>query len=228
MHRDTPSDIPARPLTRQTLRTPRAAAIAGVIFSVLMVAILWLIRESVPPDPLESGMWLEVHEPSVALAVQLVPFAGIAFLWFLGALRDRLGADEDKFFATVFLGSALLFLAMLFVAAAMLGALLLASGFSRDDLARSDVFALTRASIFGIMNIYAVKMAAVFMFSTSTVVIYARFAPYWLGYIGFALAAVLLFGGSLFGWGLIVLPVWVLAVSLCLLTDNSGLGGTET
>jgi hypothetical protein len=95
MHRDTPSDIPARPLTRQTLRTPRAAAIAGVIFSVLMVAILWLIRESVPPDPLESGMWLEVHEPSVALAVQLVPFAGIAFLWFLGALRDRLGADED-------------------------------------------------------------------------------------------------------------------------------------
>lgn len=220
MLRDTASPSPARPLTRQTLRTPRAAAIAGVIFSVLMVAILWLIRESVPPDPLDSGLWLKVHKPSVALAIQLVPFAGIAFLWFLGALRDRLGADEDKFFATVFLGSALLFLAMLFIAAAMLGALLLESDVFRNDLSRSAVFALMRASIFDIMNIYAVKMAAVFMFSTSTVVIYARFAPHWLGYIGFGLAAVLLFGGSLFGWGLIVLPIWVLAVSLCLLTDD--------
>lgn len=217
---ETGSQTPARALTRQTLRTPRAAAIAGVIFSVLMVTILWLIRESVPPDPLESGLWLQMHAPSVALAVQLVPFAGIAFLWFLGALRDRLGADEDKFFATVFLGSGLLFLAMLFIAAAMLGALLLGSGFLRDDVSRPAVFALMRASIFGIMNIYAVKMAAVFMFSTSTVVIYARFAPPWLGYIGFALAAVLLFGGSLFGWGLIVLPVWVFAISLCLLKNR--------
>lgn len=228
MRRETVSQMPEHPLTRQTLRTPRAAAIAGVIFSALMVAILWLIRESVPPDPLETGLWLKAHAPSVALAVQLVPFAGIAFLWFLGALRDRLGADEDKFFATVFLGSALLFLAMLFIAAAMLGALLLGSGIFKDDLLRSEEFALMRASIFGIMNIYAVKMAAVFMFSTSTVIIYARFAPHWLGYIGFSLAAVLLFGGSLFGWGLIVLPVWVFAVSLCLLTDSPPAGGSTT
>jgi len=43
-----------------------------------------------------------------------LPFAGIAFLWFIGVLRDRLGELEDRFFATVFLGSGLLFLAMLF------------------------------------------------------------------------------------------------------------------
>lgn len=220
MPRESEPAVPSRPLTRQTLRTPRAAAIAGVVFSVLMIAILWLIRQSVPPDPLESGKWLQAHEPSVALAVNLVPFAGIAFLWFLGALRDRLGDEEDKFFATVFFGSAILFLAMLFVAAALLGAMILTSDLFADGLSNSTVFALMRASVFGIINIYAVKMAAVFMFSTSTVVIYARFAPYWIAYLGYALAAVLLFGGGLFGWGLIVLPVWVFIVSICLLIDN--------
>lgn len=220
MPRESQAAVQSRPLTRQTLRTPRAAAIAGVVFSVLMIAILWLIRQSVPPDPLESGIWLQAHEPSVALAVNLVPFAGIAFLWFLGALRDRLGAEEDKFFATVFFGSAILFLAMLFVAAALLGAMILTYDLFPDGLQNSTVFALMRASVFGIINIYAVKMAAVFMFSTSTVAIYARFAPHWLAYLGYALAAVLLFGGGLFGWGLIVLPVWVFAVSTCLLIDN--------
>jgi hypothetical protein len=63
-------------------------------------------------------------------------------------------------------------------------------------------------------------MAAVFMFSTSTVVIYASFAPQWLAYLGFALAAVLLFGGGLLGWGLVVLPLWVFAISVCLLRDT--------
>ena len=43
-----------------------------------------------------------------------MPFAGIAFLWFIGVVRDQLGEVEDRLFSTVFLGSGLLFLAMLF------------------------------------------------------------------------------------------------------------------
>ena len=53
----------------------------------------------------------------VAIAVNLVPFAGIAFLWFIGVIRDRIGQHEDRFFATVLLGSGLIFVAMLFVSA---------------------------------------------------------------------------------------------------------------
>ena len=48
------------------------------------------------------------------MGLYLVPFAGIAFLWFIGVVRDRIGEREDKFFATVFFGSGLLFVAMLF------------------------------------------------------------------------------------------------------------------
>jgi hypothetical protein len=112
-------------LTRVTLKTPRAAGIAGIIFSVLLLGIFGLLRILVPIDPLDQGSWLPAHAHSVGLALNLVPFAGIAFLWFIGVIRDRLGGLEDRFFATVFLGSALLFLAMLFAAAAVGGALIL-------------------------------------------------------------------------------------------------------
>ena len=49
----------------------------------------------------------------------LMPFAGIAFLWFIGVVRDGFGRYEDKFFSSVFMGSGLLFLAMTFVSSAV-------------------------------------------------------------------------------------------------------------
>jgi hypothetical protein len=98
-------------LIRARLKTPRAAAIAGIQFSVLLIAVLLLFRLSVRADPLEAGAWLKTSSKTIALALNLVPFAGIAFLWFIGVLRDRLGELEDRFFSTVFLGSGLLFLA---------------------------------------------------------------------------------------------------------------------
>ena len=90
-------------LIRARLKTPRAAAIAGILFSVLLITGLLLFRLSVRADPLEAGAWLKTSSNRVALALNLVPFAGIAFLWFIGVLRDRLGELEDRFFATVFL-----------------------------------------------------------------------------------------------------------------------------
>jgi hypothetical protein len=57
----------------------------------------------------------------MAIALNLIPFAGIAFLWFLGVVRDRIGEREDRFFAKVFLGSGLLFVGMMFVGAAVAG-----------------------------------------------------------------------------------------------------------
>ena len=51
-------------------------------------------------------------------------FCGIFFLWFMGAVRARVGQSEDKFLATIFLGSGLLFVAMMFVFSALFGALI--------------------------------------------------------------------------------------------------------
>src|SRR6266498_4555338 len=91
------------------LRTPRAAAVAGIVFSVLLILALVLLEISAPAHPAIPGAWLSDsrRRAAVAVALNLVPFAGIAFLWFIGVLRDRIGDREDRFFATVFLGSGL-------------------------------------------------------------------------------------------------------------------------
>jgi hypothetical protein len=210
-------------LVRKRLTTPKAAAIAGIVFSVLLIIILWLLRRSVPADPLDSGAWIATESRSVALALNLVPFAGVAFLWFIGVLRDRLGQQEDRFFATVFFGSALLFLAMLFAAAAIGGAvMLLAASTDPDQLSHSDTFRFARAAVYIVANAYAVKMACVFMISTSTVVIRTGIAPRWIAVLGFVLACILLVGSYYISWSIAVLPVWVFLLSLYILISNLG------
>jgi len=208
-------------LTHAQLKTPKAAAIAGIVFSLLLFTIFWLLRRSIPADPLEAGAWLVTDRGTIAVALNLVPFAGVAFLWFIGVLRDRLGQLEDRFFATVFFGSALLFLAMLFVAATLIGSVLLVASISEPgELTSSATFRLARAAAFIIANVYAAKMAAVFMFSTSTVIIHTGIAPRWIAYLGFLLALTVLVGGQYIGWSLAVLPVWVLMMSGYILMDN--------
>jgi hypothetical protein len=210
-------------LTRAHLKTPKAAAIAGIAFSVLIIVIFWLLRRSIPDDPLDTGAWLVTESRTVAVALNLVPFAGVAFLWFIGVLRDRLGQQEDRFFATVFFGSALLFLAMLFAAAAIGGAVVLvASSAEPNELINSTTFRFARATTYIVMNVYAIKMAAVFMISTSTVLIYTKVAPRWIALLGYLLACILLFGSYYISWSFAVLPLWVLLVSIHILIDNLG------
>ncbi|MGY4450646.1 hypothetical protein ACVWZR_005306 [Bradyrhizobium sp. i1.3.1] len=144
-------------LTHAHLRTPRAAAVAGILFSVLLFAVFWLMRLSIPGDPFEPGAWLEGSLTYVTLAMNLVPFAGVAFLWFIGVLRDRLGAREDQFFATVFLGSGLLLLAMLFAAAAAFGAIITAFHAAPGALENSPTFHFGRGLAYGMINIYLIQ-----------------------------------------------------------------------
>src|SRR5579871_1209262 len=197
-----------REITRVQLRTPRAAALAGIVFSVLLLIVFWLIRRSVPPDPLEPGAWLQSGMGNVAVALNLVPFAGIAFLWFVGVLRDRLGEREDRFFATVFLGSALLLLATLFAAAAVVGAIMLAFHAAPEILIHSATFHFGRGLAYGMINIYLVKTAAVFMITTSTIALMTRLTPRWLAIGGYAIAIVLLIGSYYIDWSLVVFPLW--------------------
>jgi len=211
---------PETSLTAARLRTPRAAAIAGILFAVLLMTSLLLIRLAVPADPLEAGAWLQTRANTVALALNLVPFAGIAFLWFIGVLRDRLGEREDRFFATVFLGSGLLFLAMLFMSAAMVGGLIIAYTADSSQLLGSPTFTSARAIVYEIMNIYAIKMAGVFMVVTSTLALRTGFLARWIAFLGFAVALLLLFSSRHIEGILLAFPLWVLLISLYILIDN--------
>jgi hypothetical protein len=207
-------------LRRAQLTTPRAAAIAGVLFSVLLIAALVLIRISTPADPLDAGEWLAGSATAVGVALNLVPFAGIAFLWFIGVVRDHLGEREDKFFATVFLGSGLLFLGMLFVAAAAMGGILIvyAAGLGPDIAGNSYRF--SRALTYEILNTYAMRMAGVFMISSCTLFLRTGVTPRWMAWLGYGLALLLLLTVTAFSWISLVFPAWVLLISADILIDN--------
>ena len=111
-------------MDNRRLTTPRAAAIAGILFGVLFTTSLILLRSAIPTDPNSGIEWIERGASRISVALELMPFAGIAFLWFIGVVRDRLGRYEDQFFSTVFFGSGLLFLAMVFVSVAIAGGMI--------------------------------------------------------------------------------------------------------
>ena len=209
-------------LTEAGLKTPKAAAIAGVVFSLLTLASFGLLWSAIPADPQASSAWVAANAGIIQLALNLLPFAGIAFLWFIGVIRDQLGQREDRFFATVFLGSGLLFLGVLFVAAAVVGSMLAAFGDEPNAFGASSAFRFARAVSVSLVNVYMVKMAGVFMISTSTVAWSTRFAPRWLAGLGYLLAALLLVGSSFLRWSFALFPLWVLLLSIYILRGNAG------
>ncbi|MBM4287687.1 MAG: hypothetical protein FJ135_06005 [Deltaproteobacteria bacterium] len=213
------------PLTRERLKTPRAAAIAGILFSVLLTTTLVLLRISVPAISPEIQELPTIKTGTVVLALNLVPFAGIAFLWFIGVVRDRLGASEDRFFATVFFGSGILFLAMFFAATAVAGAMILVLNTAPKLMVESGAYAFGRAISAQVMNVFALKMAGVFMVSTATLAMRTQVLPRWITLPGYALAALLLLSSRFADWLPLVFPLWVFALSTYILIEN--LRGTK-
>jgi hypothetical protein len=200
----------SKKLTRRNLRTPRAAAIAGIVFSLLLSASIVLVRLAN-----QSESETPFTRQALILGLNLVPFAGIAFLWFIGVVRDRIGQFEDRFFASVFLGSGLLFLAMLFATAAIGGSLLASSRPLSDPLTTFG-----RQITQAIMNVYAMKMAAVFMISTSTILLRTVVVARWLAYIGYAFAFVQLIMLTYWEWVILLFPLWIFALSIEILLTS--------
>lgn len=207
----------AAPLTESRLRTPQAAAYAGIVFALLIIVAMLLIQAAVPDDAATDPGWLDDGESGVAIAITLVPFAAIAFLWFIGVLRDLLGAHEDQFFGTVFLGSGLLFLGGVFVWIATIAATLASSNVSPDEFAASPsyVFAASLIKVMG--SVVILRMAGVFMFSTAMMWLRTGVVPRWLVIITFVGAVVLLIGGPAMRLVRVSFPVWVLVVSITIL-----------
>lgn len=189
----------------ERLRTPRAAGLAGTVFALLLAAAIVLVRLAIPAGDAETATVAPDQRWEVRTALEILPFAGIFFLWFMGALRARVGDAEDRFIATVFMGSGLVYVATMFAAGAAAGSVLSQpSGFGRH-------FAYT------LMTTYALRMAAVFVFTTSTIGHRLGVLPRSLAVFGYLAGLVLLVGGSSLPWSELVFPFWALVVSLHIL-----------
>jgi hypothetical protein len=204
----------------EALKTPRAAALAGIIFSLLYGTSLVLIRLTVPADLTNQGFWIEANSGRVVLALNLAPYSGIAFLWFIGVIRDRLGNLEDRFFGSVFLGSGLLFLALSFASAAVAGGLVTAYGIQPDVIVQNGVYTYGRTLMYVFSNTYAIRMAGVFMISFGTIALRTKVMSRPWVIATYALALVLLLSIGYTLWVTLIFPAWVLAISTVFLISE--------
>ena len=201
-------------LTARRWRSRRSAAIAGIIFAVLLLTALTMMRIALSEDSLEALQTDAQRRSLIRLSLHLVPFAGIAFLWFIGVVREQLGEVEDRLFSTVFLGSGLLFLAMLFIGAVTSTSLLTMLAGADPN---ADLFAYGRSTTQTLISVYAMRMAAVFTLSVSTVGLRTSGLPRWVSYLGYLVALTLLLAAGEHKWFQLLFPAWVLLVSVVIL-----------
>jgi hypothetical protein len=231
----------SREVTRgRALRTPRAAGAAGVLAALLLAAVLVIVRISLPSAiPTHAGEWpaRSSHRQVLETALGLLPFAGIFFLWFMGAVRDYVGRTErgigpaanavsaseegraeNRFFATLFLCSGLMFTALVLAAGAAAGGLLAVTGNVPAGAQALWTYGRTTLTL---LASYAMRMAAVFTLSTTTIGLGLRVFPRWLAWLGCAAALVLLFVVGAVPWAELAFPVWMLATSTYILVVSS-------
>ncbi|GFG52850.1 hypothetical protein [Mycolicibacterium agri] len=208
------------------LSTPRAAALAGVLFALLFGTVLVLVRLALPEGAEPGSQWLIAGDTNLRVAAILMPFAGIAFLWFIGVVRDGFGAYEDKFFSTVFIGSGLLYLAMMFVAVGVGAGLEATNSLIVDPDAHAEVATFGQMFLLSVSKTYALRMGAVFMISLATIWLRTGLMPRWLSVTTYVLALGLILASDITMWLTLAFPAWVLVVSVLLLA-RAGLVARE-
>jgi hypothetical protein len=204
---------------QQALQTPRAAGLAGVVFALLLAATIVLVRLGMPEGAdavTAQGFTDSARRGALQTALALVPFAGIFFLWFMGTIRAHVGAVEDRFLATVLLGSGLVFTATLFGAAAAAGAVLSVAHPAGTAPAPAS-WDFGRHFAYTMMTGYAMRMAAVFVSVVSVIGHRLGVLPRRLTALGFLTALTLLFVSSNVPWSELVFPGWSLVLSVHIL-----------
>lgn len=212
------------------LRAPWAASIAGLLFAVLFTAALLLVRN----QPMLTAGDVELARlyatgqdlPTVIGALYLAPFSGIMFLWFIAVIRDQLGDREDRFFATVFFGSGVIFVALMFAATAVAGVPSVGVRYLDQAAPTAETVGLLRALSYALLFAFATRAAAVFLIAAATIGLKSRVFPRWVALTGYLLGVALFLVVAVWDWVILVLPAWVAVVSLFILRRERERRGT--
>ena len=202
------------------LRTPHAAGITGVLFAGLFAAAVVLERIAAPGNPTSGRDDLSGVDPALILvASHLIAFAGIFFLWFIGVVRSRLGSREDQFFSSVLFGSGIVFVASLYASVAVGAAGVAEMHRGPPEALESVRLAFDTSYFFG--YVFAAKAAGAFMAVFTTMLRGLAQSPRWMTVFGYVGALMLLFTIPHVEWLLLVFPLWVLLLSIQILSRSS-------
>jgi len=211
----------AQRVIRREVRSPRSAAIAGIVFSLLTAASMILLYNSAMTSLADVNIdWLESWSGAASVVLFLVPFAGIAFLWFTGVIRDLVGNREDRFFSTVFFGSGIILVVMMYIWSAAFGALFGTYASTAHLSVDPDVYVYSLAFMDQIIGNYFLRMAGVYMLSIGSLWTRAKVVPPWLAIVTYVVAVGFLLFAGILREARFIFPAWVLLVSVYILIMN--------
>lgn len=235
----TPSKLVTRWTTRSSLRKARGSfgmsrsrslrraayltAGVGMAFAILFLLAYWFLSEI--PDVTASDAELAAFYLSdyrrlpILAGVYIQPFAGIAFLWFIVALRMWISASArriSELSSNIQLISGIIFIAVFFVSAAATASTAAVIQFS------SAPFSPTAARLlpqFGntLTFVFAMRMAAMFIFTTSNIGRGARILPRWFLILGYIVGVFLLLSAGFRSLFVLAFPVWMIILCILLL-----------
>jgi hypothetical protein len=213
------ASLPVSRRWRGRLASVESAAIAGII-----CAAGWSIGLSVLlKSPVAGASDAEIRRfysgPDVGrdavLALQVIIFATIAFIWFVGVVRSRLGEQEPKLVGTVFLGGAIILAGLTLVGAAVLAApsVLVEAGGTPDPGAA----AISRALAVTVLSVFTPRVATLVMFSTAALARRTRALPRWLIVLTYVVGLAEFVNVTISTPAVYVFPAWIALVSVVLL-----------
>ena len=202
-----------------------SVAIAGIVYAVVASAALLFMLDFPKPDlpDAELDAWFadSGNRWRLLMGLNLGTLSAAAFLWFVAVLRNRVGDREDRFFGTVFYGSAIMYAVLWITGLAALAAIPAAIElFDVEMRVDSSAVGTTGGIAAALLFVAVPRIQALFVLSTSTIFLRTNAAPKWLAYVGYA------FGIALFIVPVIATPVglgfpiWVFVASVTVLVTK--------
>jgi len=202
-------------------RLAQLAAILGLAF-VALYTISFFLLEATPLGRASGQELVDYYADGKNLtltlaAMVLMPFAGIAFIWFMIALRAAAAASGrpvSRLVGHVHQATGIAFVALLFVATAAFIATPTVIDFAgaEPDPAVARVLPLLGGTV---LLFFAMRMAAMFVFTSSSIGLATGLLPKWFAYLGYVVGVALLLAFSVAAWFALLFAAWVLA--LCIL-----------
>jgi hypothetical protein len=210
------SEDPHHPLAVRKAAMMTAAV--GAIHAILLLSTVALIRRNAPgatsSDEEIVAYYSDPDNRRIVLiaGLYLIPFAGIAFIWFFVALRMWVSGSarrENIMLSNVQLVCGIIFTALLFGAGASFS--VMAASVELTD-APIDPLLARQFPQYGssMLLVFSMRMAAMFVLTTSNICRGTGIMPRWFTLLGFVVAVGLLLTASFNSLLIVVFPGWIL------------------
>ncbi|MGB5758997.1 MAG: hypothetical protein WBM50_18935 [Acidimicrobiales bacterium] len=204
------------------------AGLAGFVFAVLFVAAWLLLNESPPFDAPAADIidyfgTSDERRSSFLAGFYLLPLAGVAFIWYAGALRARIhraGGLENRLLSTVQLMAGTLFV----VAIILIGVIEVAVAWGAEAATDGAVDVESARTMLALGaatgQIFVLRSGAVFIGVSATRASRSGLFPDWFAFVSLALAVGLLFVVTTWQPAVLIIPGWVVVTSVVVLAQR--------